>query len=72
MTKAERTLRDQGYAFTGIYTWNKAEAKDRAAQLRAEGHKARVVLKPASPYSRGGGMDGYSVLWTEAKAEVAS
>ena len=44
-TAAERKARQDGYNFTGVWdrSWNRDEAKRRAAEFRAEGFLARLV-----------------------------
>lgn len=66
-TAEARQLEEQGYTFHGAYSWNKDEIKARAAKLREEGHKARMVWTPGSKYSRSGSGGGWSVYWIESE-----
>ena len=67
-----RQLQEEGYTFHGAYSWNKEEIKKRAAEVRKEGNKARVVYVPGSKYSRSGSGGGWSVYWIESEANVAA
>ena len=66
MTKQEAIKK--GYVYTGAYSSNKEEMKQRAADERAKGNKACVVETPSSKYSRGYGGMGYSVYYIESEA----
>ncbi len=64
----ERQARQEGLEFTGIYSWNKEEVKERIAKERKEKPKARIVLVriPHNKLSRGGGDGGWSA-YADAK-----
>lgn len=67
MTNSKETqLEEKGYKFSGVYTRDKTEAKQRAEKFRAEGKRATVVHIFPSRYSRFG-SDGYSVYVKEAQ-----
>lgn len=57
-------LERQGYRFAGIYTTDREEAKQRAAEERAKGNRARVVER------RGRRMAGYSVYVKKSEENV--
>lgn len=67
-----RQLESEGYTFQGCYSWNQTEVKERAAELRKQGNKARVVYEPGSKLSRGHRGGGYSVYWKESEANIAA
>ena len=58
----EQQAREQGLNFTGIYSSNKEEVKERIAEIRKKFPKARIALVnvPHSKLSRGGPGMGYS------------
>lgn len=58
---------EEGYYFHGAYSHDLEEMKQRAAELRFQGHKAVVVNEPPSPLSRGHHGMGYSVYWIESE-----
>ena len=70
MNKIEAT--QKGYVFTGAYSHNKEEMKERAKAERAKGNKACVVEVPSSKYSRGYRGMGYSVYYIESEANKAA
>ena len=45
MTQKERNLISKGYQFSGVYTRDLDEAKERAKKFREEGYYAQVVTK---------------------------
>jgi hypothetical protein len=57
----EQDARAQGYEFSGAYSNDKAEMKERAKKEKANGNKAIVVNVPTSKLSRGSKAMGYSV-----------
>jgi hypothetical protein len=57
----ERQAENKGYMFTGDFSHDKEEIKDRAEKIRKDGYKAMVVSKPPDPLSRGHHGTGYSV-----------
>ena len=59
--------RQKGYCFTGAYSHDKEEMKERAKAERAKGNKAVVVNEPPSKYSRGSRGMGYSVYFIESE-----
>jgi hypothetical protein len=58
----EQSAREQGLNFTGIYSSNKQEVKDRIAAIKAQYPlcRIRLVNVPHSPLSRSGPGMGYS------------
>ena len=68
-----RQLESEGYQFHGAYSSTDKEGiKRRAAELRKEGHKARVVYEPGSKYARGYSGGGWSIYWIESEASIAA
>jgi hypothetical protein len=63
----ERQAVQVGYVFTGAYSHNKEDMKDRAKKERARGNKAVVVNIPPNPLSRGSRGMGYSVYYIESE-----
>jgi hypothetical protein len=63
-----RQLRAEGFTFHGSYSFRKEEIKQRAAELRKQGHKARMVYIPSDKLSRGHSGGGYSIYWIESEA----
>jgi hypothetical protein len=63
----KRQAQQKGYVFTGAYSHDKEEMKERAAKERAKGNKAMVVDEPPSKYSRGSRGMGYSVYFIESE-----
>jgi len=68
----KRQAESKGYVFTGAYSHDKEEMKERARAERAKGNKAVVVDEPASKYSRGCRGMGYSVYYIESEANKAT
>lgn len=64
----ERQAVQAGYSFTGAYSHNREEMKNRAKEERAKGNKAVVVNTPPNPLSRGHRGMGYSVYYIESEA----
>lgn len=64
----ERQAEKAGYSFTGSFSWDKEEMKQRAKELRDKGNKAIVVNCPPNPLSRGHHGMGYSVYWIQSEA----
>jgi hypothetical protein len=69
-TYHERKALQDGYTRQGAYSWNNEEMKQRAAELRKRGNKAKVIYIPADPLSRSGG-GGYAVMWIESEVNKA-
>ena len=63
----ERQAQQEGLNFTGIYSFNKDEVKNRITDIRREFPKARIVLVnvPHSKLSRSGPGMGYSAYADE-------
>jgi hypothetical protein len=61
MREVEKKLEKQGYNFSGVYSFYKEEAMDRADKYRGEGYLVRVVFEPSSKYARGHHSGGWSV-----------
>ena len=57
----EDELEDNGYGFTGFYTYDKEEAKMEVKKERKKGNYATILKVVPSKYSRGGGLTGYSI-----------
>ena len=58
----EKTAKEKGYEFTGIYSFNKGEVMPRLAAIKAKGYKAVVAFVPGDPLSRCHRSGGYSVM----------
>ena len=63
----ERKAREEGLSFTGIYSHDKNEVKERIVKERKERPKARIVLATVPPdkLSRGHHGTGYSAYADE-------
>jgi len=57
----KRQAINEGYVFTGAYSRDKNEMKERAKKMRQDGYLAVVVDVPPDKLSRGYGGGGYSV-----------
>jgi hypothetical protein len=71
----EKQAIQAGYSFSGAYSYDKEEMKDRAKEERCKGNKAIVVNCPPDRLSRGHRGMGYCVYFIKSdankKAEVA-
>jgi hypothetical protein len=67
MASSERKTIDDGYKFTGIYSFDRDEAKEEAKKERQKGYLARIVYTPGG----GGGCCGYSVYKKPNKKKAA-
>ena len=63
----ERKAREEGLSFTGIYSHDKEEVKERISKERKERPKARIILVtvPPNKLSRGHHGTGYSAYADE-------
>ena len=50
MTTQEDNLIEKGYKYTGVYSHDKEEVKQRAKEERKKGNFAQVVRIPSNPY----------------------
>jgi len=64
-----KQAKEKGFDFTGIFSWDKEEVKNRAKQIRGKGYKCYLVSEPPDPLSRGHHGTGYSV-YAEPKYEL--
>jgi hypothetical protein len=58
----KRSANQQGLVFTGNFSWDKEEIKNKANEIRKAGYRAVVVSEPPNPLSRGHHGTGYSVF----------
>ena len=63
----EKQAIEKGYRFSGVYSHDKEEVKNRIAEEKVKGNKAVLVNKPPSRYSRGHHGMGYSMYVIESE-----
>jgi len=67
--KKEQAMQN-GYQFSGVYSWDKDEVKARIKEERKKGNKAILVTVPPNKLSRGHHGTGYSMYIIKSDENV--
>jgi len=65
-----RQADESGYNYTGVYSRDKEEIKERIVEEKKKGNKAVIVNTPTSGYARGYKGMGYSMYVIKSPANL--